>query len=194
MSVLHEDAAPEPPSGDAVVVRLDVILEELAAVVVDGTSVSDAVRIDRMARLEKLRAVTAALQAAESVKFAQSQVADQLAAEVHPDAIGRGIAEQIGLACRISPSVAARRLSTARAWWFELPDTYRQLATGELSERVAEQVVTETRHLDPDVRGHVDQQIVAAKITGMGFMAAAACIRKIAYKTDRDGYLQRGRT
>ena len=194
MSVLHEDAAPEPPSGDAVVVRLDVILEELAAVVVDGTSVSDAVRIDRMARLEKLRAVTAALQAAESVKFAQSQVADQLAAEVHPDAIGRGIAEQIGLACRISPSVAARRLSTARAWWFELPDTYRQLATGELSERVAEQVVTETRHLDPDVRGHVDQQIVAAKITGMGFKAATACIRKIAYETDRDGYPHRGRT
>jgi hypothetical protein len=106
MSVLQEDEAVEP-SGDAVVARLDVILEELAAVVGDGTAVSDAARIDRMARLEKLRAVTAAVQAAESVRFARSQVAEQLAAEVHPDAIGRGIAEQIGLACRISPSVAA---------------------------------------------------------------------------------------
>ena len=126
MSALQEDAATEPLSGDPVVARLDVILEELAATVTDDVAVSDAVRIDRIARLEKLRAVTAAVQAAESVKFAQSQVADQLAAGVHPDTIGRAIAEQIGLACRISPSVAARRLSTARAWWFELPDTYRQ--------------------------------------------------------------------
>ena len=130
MSALQEDEATEPLSGDPVVARLDVILEELAATVTDDVAVSDAVRIDRIARLEKLRAVTAAVQAAESVKFAQSQVADQLAADVHPDAIGRGIAEQIGLACRISPSVAARRLSTARAWWFELPDTYSQLTTG----------------------------------------------------------------
>ena len=149
MSVRQEDQATAPPSDDAVVARLDVIVEELAAVVGDDVAVSDAVRIDRLARLEKLRAITAAVQAAESVKFAQSHVAEQLAADVHPDAIGRGIAEQIGLACRISPSVAARRLSTARAWWFELPDTYRQLTSGELSERIAEQVVNETRHLDP---------------------------------------------
>ena len=66
--------------------------------------------------------------------------------------IGRGIAEQIGLACRISPVTAARRLNTARALWFELPDTYTQLAAGELSERVAETVVAETRHLDPETR------------------------------------------
>lgn len=82
-------------------------------------------------------------QAAESVRFARSQVAEQLAASVHPDAIGRGIAEQIGLACRISPVVAARRLNNARAWWFELPDTYSQLIAGEMSERVAETVVSE---------------------------------------------------
>ena len=193
MSVLQEDEAVEP-SGDAVVARLDVILEELAAVVGDGTAVSDTARIDRMARLEKLRAVTAAVQAAESVKFAQSQVAEQLAAEVHPDAIGRGIAEQIGLACRISPSVAARRLSTARAWWFELPNTYRQLSSGELSEPIAEQVVTETRHLDPERRGHVDKQLHATGIATLGFKAATACIRRIAYQADRDGYMQRGRT
>ena len=115
----------------------------------DSSGVSDAARIDRIARLEKLRAVTAALQAAESVRFAQSQVAEQIAADVHPDAIGRGIAEQIGLACRISPFAAARRLNTARALWFELPDTYHQLVAGELNERVAETIVTETRHLNP---------------------------------------------
>jgi hypothetical protein len=138
MSAFGEAPETEPPSADPVTIRLDEILDELldelVAVVADTTPVRDAARIDRIARLEKLRAATAALQTAESVRFAQSQVAEQLAANVHPDAIGRGIAEQIGLACRISPVVAARRLNTARALWFELPDTYAQLTSGELSD------------------------------------------------------------
>jgi Domain of unknown function (DUF222) len=184
----------EPPSGDGLAMRLDEMLAELAGAVTDGSPTSDAARIDRIARLEKLRAATAALQAAESVRFAQSQVAEQLAAGVHPDAIGRGIAEQIGLACRISPFAAARRLNTARTLLFELPDTYSQLVTGELSERVAEAVVSETRHLNPDKRRQVDQQIKAAGIAQMGFKAATAAARKVAYEADRQGYLQRGRT
>ena len=174
--------------------RLDEILDELGTAVADNSPVSDAARIDRIARLEKLRAATAALQVAESVRFAQSQVAEQLAANVHPDKIGRGIAEQIGLACRISPATAARRLNTARALWFELPDTYAQLASGELSERLAETVVSETRHLDPATRAQVDQHIVAAGITRMGFKAAAARVQKAAYEADREGYVQRGST
>jgi hypothetical protein len=134
MSALGEEAI-GPAAADPFAARLDEILEELAAVVADTSAVADLARIDRLTRLEKLRAATAALQAAESVKFAQSQVAEQLAAGVHPEAIGRGIAEQIGLACRISPATAARRLNTARALWFELPGAYRQLVAGELSER-----------------------------------------------------------
>ena len=194
MSAVQEDEEIEPPSADSVVARLDEILEELAGAVVDSSGVSDAARIDRIARLEKLRAVTAALQAAESVRFAQSQVAEQIAADVHPDAIGRGIAEQIGLACRISPFAAARRLNTARALWFELPDTYHQLVAGELNERVAETIVTETRHLNPKMRRQVDEQLKGAGIAGMGVKAATACARKAAYEADREGFVRRGRT
>ena len=184
----------EPPSTDALVARLDEMLADLAAAVADNTLASDAVRIDRIALLEKLRAATAALQAAETVRFAQSQVAEQLVADVHPTAVGRGIAEQIGLACRISPVVAARRLNTARALCLELSDTYSQLAAGELSERVAETVVAETRHLDPETRRQVDAQLQSAGISRMGFKAAVGCVRKTAYEADREGYVQRGRT
>jgi Domain of unknown function (DUF222) len=185
---------PGPPSADPVVARLDQVLAELAGTVADCTPVVDADRIDRIGRLEKLRSVTAALQVAESVRFAKSQVAEQLAAHVHPDKIGRGIAEQIGLACRISPATAARRLTTARALWHELPDTYRQLIAGELSERLAEAVVAETRHLDSELRRQVDAQLAARGISEMGFKAAVACIRTAAYEADRQGYLERGRT
>ena len=183
----------EPASTDGLVVRLDVMLADLAAAVADNSAASDAVRIDRIARLEKLRAATAALQAAESVRFGQSQVAEQLAAEVHPTRIGRGIAEQIGLACRISPVAAARRLNSARAWCLELPDTYAQLTTGELSERLAETVVVETRHLDSEARRQVDGQLQAAGISRMGFKAAVGWVRKAAYEADREGYVRRGR-
>jgi hypothetical protein len=185
---------PALPPADPVVARLDQMLAELSAVVADCTPAADADPIDRLARLEKLRSVTAALQVAESVRFAQSQVAEQIAADIHPEKIGRGIAERIGLACRISPASAARRLNTARALWHDLPDTYRQLIAGKLSERIAETVVIETRHLDPKIRRQVDAQLAASGLSEMGFTAAAACVRKTAYEADRHGYLERGRT
>jgi hypothetical protein len=106
---------------------LDDVLSGLATGVADCASaesdpVSDAARIDRIVRLEKLKAAAAALQAAESVRFAQSQADAQLAADVHPDkigrrerqrAIGQGIADQLGLACKVSGFAAARRLDGA---------------------------------------------------------------------------------
>jgi uncharacterized protein DUF222 len=113
---------------------------------------------------------------------------------VHPDKIGRGIADQLGLACKISGFAAARRLEVARALWFELPETYRLLTTGEVSEYVASLVVTETRHLDANTKREVDGKISAAGIAQMGPRGAAACARTHAYEADREGYVQRGRT
>jgi hypothetical protein len=184
----------EESAADPLVARLDRLLAELGAEVAAADEVDDATRIDRIARLEKLRSVTAALQAAECVRFAQSQVAEQMAAKVAPEAIGRGIADQIALACKLSPFAGSRRLGVARALWFDLPDTYTQLTAGRLSERVAEIVVSETRHLDARTRRDVDTQIVAAGISDMGLKSAAACARKYAYEADPEGYTDRGRT
>ena len=52
MSGLQEHEGTEPPSADSVVTRLDEILEELAAVVADNSTASDAARIDRIARFD----------------------------------------------------------------------------------------------------------------------------------------------
>jgi hypothetical protein len=84
MSQLRDHEEAEPLPADVVTVRLTEILEELAGVVNDTGPVPDASRIDRLALLEKLQAATAAVQAAESVRFAQSQVEKQLAANVRP--------------------------------------------------------------------------------------------------------------
>ena len=160
----------------------------------DAGVVSDAVRIDRIARLEKIKAAAAALQMAESVRFAQSQAEVQLAAGVHPDRIGRGIADQLGLACHVSGFEAARRFGVARALWFDLPGTYRLLVAGEISEYVASLVVTETRHLDAATRRVVDTKVTAAGFALMGPRSAAACARKHAYEADPEAYVQRGRS
>ena len=173
---------------------LDGLAEGVAECAGDGLVVSDAARVDRIARLEKIKAAAAALQMAESVRFAQSQAEQQLAADVHPDKIGRGIADQLGLACHISGFEAARRLGVARALWFDLPETYRLLAGGQISEYVASLVVSETRHLDAGTRREVDGKISAAGISQMGPRSAAACARRHAYEADPEGYVHRGRT
>jgi hypothetical protein len=176
---------------------LDDVLASLAEGVAgcaDGSVVSDAARVDRIARLEHIKAAAAALQMAESVRFAQSQVEQQLAADVHPDKIGRGIADQLGLACHLSGFEAARRLGVARALWFDLPETFRLLTAGQITEYVASLVVSETRHLDARTRGEVDGKLKAAGISQMGPRSAAACARRHAYQADPEGYVQRGRS
>jgi hypothetical protein len=196
-------AVPDPVTGlviDPLTGWLNGVLAGLADGVGDCASprdvddVSDAMRIDRIAQLEKIKAAAAALQMAESVRFAQSQAKAQLAADVHPDKIGRGIADQLGLACQISGFEATRRLGMARALWFELPETYRLLVGGKISEYVASLVVTETRHLDATARRGVDAKITDAGITRMGPRSAAAAARRHAYEADPYAYLERGRT
>jgi hypothetical protein len=149
-------------------------LAEGAAGCADRSVVSDAARVDRIARLEHIKAAAAALQMAESVRFAQSQVEQQLAADVHPDKIGRGIADQLGLACHLSGFEAARRLGVARALWFDLPETFRLLTAGQITEYVASLVVSETRHLDARTRGE-------------GYLPAeqgVACLKSLRDQTD----------
>ena len=105
---------------DAVALRLQGSLDWLRWLVPasadTGDPVPDADRIDRIAVLERLQASLEAVKAVEMVAFATSQTTEQLTLGVHPRAVGRGIADQIALACRVSPSEGSRRLHTAGTW------------------------------------------------------------------------------
>jgi hypothetical protein len=68
-----------------------------------GGAIDDAVRVDRISLLERVKAAVAAAQAAEIVRFARSQVAQQCDAGVDYRRLGQGIAEQVGLATRTGP-------------------------------------------------------------------------------------------
>ena len=89
---------------------LDRLLAAMADLVTEADDATDAERIDRTASLERLKAGFAAVQAAEIVHFGRSQVQAQGAVRVHPRRLGRGIADQIALACRTGPADGVRRL------------------------------------------------------------------------------------
>ena len=179
---------------DAVQAYLSQVLTSLGGLISGGGPVDAGVRIDRISLLEKIKAAAGAVQAAEIVKFAQAQVAEQKDAQVHPRRLGRGVAEQLGLATRTGPWHGSRRLSLARDLWFDLPASYALLARGEISEYVAQLVATETNHLDPELRRRVDQQLIDAGLDQMGPKEAAAAARKLAQQADPHGSLARGRT
>jgi Domain of unknown function (DUF222) len=158
-----------------------------------GEQADDAVRIDRIGLLEQLTAAIAAVQVAESVRFAQSQVEAQQAAGWDPEKVGRGVADQIALACRTSPTEGSRRLGVARALWFDLPQTFDLLTRGRISDYAGRLVVNETRHLDAATRRDVDRQLVAERIETLGVRSIALRTRARAYAADPYGFVQRGR-
>jgi len=100
-----------------VVGRLSETVDWLGCLNGPDAVVSDVERVDRIAVLERLRAAVAAAQAEETVRFAQSQVAVQRDADVDPLLVGRGIADQVALACKLSPTGGSNRFGFDPLWW-----------------------------------------------------------------------------
>ena len=173
-------------------------LGELADAPLDDPAIPGAVRVDRIAVLEQLRAALAAAQHTEIVAFARAQVEEQkdliAAGRLDPEELGRGIGAQVGLAAHVSSWHGARRLTVARTLAADLPGVRGLLATGRISERLAETVVAQTSHLDGEQRRLVDKALAEAGLDQLGFRRAEATVKRIAYETDKAGYTRRGRT
>lgn len=190
-------SAPGGPAGDPVTGWLAGVLDRLGRQIgpsLAAGSADDAARIDRIALLEQIKAAAAALQAAETVAFAWSQVAAQRRADLDPARVGRGIADQLALACRVSPAEGSRRLGLARAWVADLPGTFDLLARGLVSEYKASLIAAETRHLDAATRRRVDAQLLTDRVDTLGVAGVAARAKERAYAADPHGYTTRGRT
>src|SRR6478752_4831202 len=129
--------------------------------------------------------------------FARTRVDEQAelvaAGRLDPEALGRGIADESALAARVSPTQGSRRFTVARTLATDLPHVRGLLASGRISERLAETVVAQTSHLDPEQRRLVDKQLGEAGLKRLGFRRAEALVKRIAYETDRVGYTRRGR-
>lgn len=173
--------------------QLQLILAALMRLGEGDTEVGDAERIDRIALLEQVKAAAAGAQAAEVVQFGLSQVEAQQRADVHPRLIGRGIADQVALACQLSPTGGSQRLTLARALWFDLPATFAALRRGQISEWVATLVSRETAHLDAATRRTIDADLALRDLATMSPRRAAAAARSLAYLADPVAAVARAR-
>jgi hypothetical protein len=183
----------EPDVPDAVTARLADVLAWIGELATASDQAADPVRIDRIAMVERLKAALEALQAGEMVRFARSQVAEQQSLDVDPRRIGRGIAEQIALACKLSPTEGTRRLHVARDLCLDMPTTLGLLTVGDISGWTARLIAGELSHLDRATRGLVDGRLAGGRLGEKSPKAAAAAARRLAYAADPEGAVERCR-
>ncbi|HEX8496464.1 MAG TPA: hypothetical protein VF661_04650, partial [Actinomycetales bacterium] len=142
--------------------------------------------IEQIAVLEQLKGALAARQARVAVAFDRAQREEQAAAGVPARKVGRGVAEQIALARRESPSRGSRHLGVAKALVSEMPNTLAALASGDIGEWTATLVVKETACLAADDRRTVDDEL-------RGVHAAAAVGGADRHRQARAGVRRRQR-
>lgn len=133
--------------------------------------------------LERLKATAAAAQARLMVGFDTDQRARQRAEGLPTRRLGQGVAEQIALARRISPSRASRSLAAAKVLVEDMPHTLDALATGEISEFQADLVIAGTRVLETEDRILADLDL-AGRLGPLGDRQVDAEVRTVAYRLD----------
>ena len=177
-------------SVDPMVARADAMAEWMSQRL---AAVDDAARIERLAALDRLSSALDAAKAEESVAFHDSQIEAQRAVGVSPRRLGQGIAEQIGLARKMSPTGAARFLSTSRLLVDQMPALLSAMRTGAVSSWIATLVVRETTELSEEARRGLDSDL-APRLASMSPRQASHEARSIAYRLDPQSVLRRGRT
>ncbi len=120
------------------------------APVPDGCKGADL--IDAIGALESIKAAAAAAQARLSVAFDVAERERQAQLGIPAHRRGRGVAEQIALARRESPTRGSRHLGLAKALIQEMPRTWKGFASGELSEWRSTLVVQATAVLSREDR------------------------------------------
>ena len=160
--------------------------EELSDSGVGVGDQDDAELIDLIRALEELKGAAAAAQARAAAAFDSSQRRKHKEAGVRREDLGRGIASQIALARRESPSRGGRLLGFAKALTAEMPYTLRALSEGKISEWRATLLVRETACLDVADRRRVDKEVAGdpEALEKLGDRQIISRTRGAAYRLD----------
>ncbi len=140
------------------VAEIEAFVDRLAA---DADGSDDAVRIDRIAALESLRAAAEAAQTETVADFVVSQ--RRVAAErgVPAERRDRGLAAQVALARRVSPTRGQQDLALAMILRTELPHTRAAFRSGRIDSYKATLIARETGCLTAEDRARVDEELCA---------------------------------
>ncbi|NNG35051.1 DUF222 domain-containing protein [Nakamurella aerolata] len=177
------------PAGSADPLRR--LCEEVIVALDSGDAVRDAAAgIDRIAALEQLCGAAAGMIAAQSLAFERAERARQRAAGVRPREVGRGAAEQIGFARRMSPAGSARQLGVARSLSTRWPILFAQLRAGRVSWTQCQIVCRESRHLDDDQARLLDTGM-SERVCGWSPADTERAVRKAVYTIDPHGSIDK---
>jgi hypothetical protein len=153
----------------------------------------EAALIERIAELERQKSAAAAAQARSAAALDALRRSNEAAAGVPAAQRGRGVASEIALARRDSPTRGGRHLGFAKALVHEMPHTLAALECGALSEWRATLIVRESACLDVEDRRTLDAEMCAdpKKLDGMGDARVAAAAKAIAYRLDPHAVVER---
>lgn len=113
----------------------------------------------RITALEELRSAVVAAQAREAVVFEELRIHRDQINRVPARDCGKRAGDEVGLAKKVSPGSGRKFLSTARSIVTEMPNTFKALSTGAISEDKARIMVDETAVLDDADRRKVDTRM-----------------------------------
>ncbi len=176
----------EPPvEGAAPRVDLAEVIRAVSSWDADG---SDAVLVDRIGLLERLKSCCAAAQAVLTHALVASQTADGAARQVRPELTRRSVAAQVGWARRDSRHRGGRLVGLAGALVTEMPCMLAALRSGVTSERRAMLVVDQFACLTPSDRRRADA-LIAADLPTLGDVSASSRAAGIACRLDVEAVL-----
>ncbi|WP_422745704.1 HNH endonuclease [Mycobacterium sp. WMMD1722] len=166
------------------------MFEELASV---DDAADEAALVARLTALEAAKAAAAAGQARATALLDARRRAADAAAGIPPAKRGRGLAAEIALARRDSPTRGGRHLGFARALVHEMPHTLAALQTGMLSEWRATLLVRESACLSVNDRRRFDAELCAdpTRLAGWGDTRLTAEAKRIAYRLDAQAVVDR---
>ncbi|MGV0873827.1 DUF222 domain-containing protein [Mycolicibacterium sp. XJ879] len=153
----------------------------------------EAVLAERIAELEQMKSAAAAGQARAAALLDAKRRAREAAAGVPKAKQGRGVASEVALARRDSPSCGNRHLGLAKALVHEMPYTLAALECGALSEWRATVIVRESACLTVEDRRALDAEMCAdiAGLDGMGDSRVESEAKSIAYRLDPQAVVER---
>ncbi len=148
--------------------------------------VDPAALVEVMARLEEVKNAAAAAQAQAQAVFVAQQRLLQARSGVPREKLGKGVAEQVGLARHESASRGRMLCGLAHVVVREMPHTMNAFSAGILSEYRARILARETACLSAGDRARVDALVCAdqEKLATMGSRELAAAAKNAALALD----------